>query len=81
MRRMFKARGHGGTHQQVEIGDEARRVAGAPGGDQGYIAYLLERLLYVTAAHGTMEFVAYREIVRKEYASTEERTVQSQDDK
>ena len=81
MRRMFKNRGHGGTHQQVEIVDETGRVDRASGGDQGYIAYLLERLLYATAAHGTMEFVAYREIVRKEYASTQGRTVQSQDDK
>ena len=80
MRRMFKNRGHGGTHQQVEIVDETGRVDRASGGDQGYIAYLLERLLYATAAHGTMEFVAYREIVRKEYAVAKGNALPGKDD-
>ena len=81
MRKVWKNRGHGRVDSGASPAAEEARVAGDGGRNQGYVAYLLERLLYVTAAHGTMEFVVYREMVRKEYASTEERTVQSQDDK
>ena len=68
MRKVWKNRGHGRVDSGPSAAAEETGIAGDGGGDQGYVAYLLERLLYVTAAHGTMEFDEYRAMMRKAYA-------------
>jgi hypothetical protein len=69
MRRVWKDRGHREADPGPSAAAEERGVAGADGGDSGYVAYLLERLLYVTAAHGNMELEEFRAMVRKAYAA------------
>ena len=70
MRGMLKGRRYGRPDQPVQTGAEAGGIAGAPGGDQGYVAFLLERLLYGIVERSNMEFAEYRERLRKEYASS-----------
>lgn len=77
VRKVWKNRGHGRIDSGASAPAEEARIAGDGGGDQGYVAYLLERLLYATAAHGTMELAEFRAMVRKDYASTKERTLPS----
>ena len=80
MRGMLKGRRYGRPDQPVSAGVEAGGIAGAPGGDQGYIAYLLERLLYGLVERSNMEFAAYRERLRGEYAGSQGSKVPGQND-
>ena len=67
MRGMRKGRRYGEVAPGSRAPGETPGTEGVGGTDQGYVAYLLERLLYGTSAHGNMELDEFRAMVRKEY--------------